>query len=745
MHAPFCCPCLTRRLICRVEFQKAEDARDAFFQQEIRDLRAEVSQLRHVESENQSLKERNMVLSSNLQQAREDAAAKPHRDVGHVQSNRERSLEEELARTKTKCAHLKDSLDQAVALLRRRRDELEQRIRYADHQTADVIKLEEKLQTPVRGVPVDSVVNGSGTRYKNLGGDDIGRVEQVPNRPSLTPSPLAVSFGGAVAHADTSSETLQPPHQSPRRAISEPIEPTSGAAPIGLAEAVGSAASTQAETEAADYELPPQLPAAAAASSSPPPCIIKEEPSSDGPIHIMSRPVNKRKRTTPEPVGPTERVRRIKSDGSDPVVTGEFVYFDPQESMDLDEGQTTLETPRKRQQLLALSRLVGGNDVDGTPIATTRPPRPGKPMQGGGPAMASVGSLPTSRDGQPIRNTTPLRPISTNRRMIKTNDSRQQTKDAARWRFTDGLSEVAGDGHDYALADAATGDSLPTKGQGKLRSLLNAPSLENATPLPSRFQQQKTQGVPRSAPQAARLDPFLPPKLGTRAAAEATPTKAEPARKRSACSRSASPQKQLGSTDAARQKADLVGTRTGARAQDTPVRLKPLASLTRQDFKINPKYNEGEKFAFAEVVRGRADRGSLSGCVDPDCCGKFFGQMAQSERNAMGPSLVDEAGSIKLMEEYLGDDAHMLERMTQEKKEALWLKARIKELADKYGKHRHRFHRQASPPGFRDTGFPSTQEQQRERDEAEKMERALIAERYREAMRKGGRWLFRDE
>jgi len=50
-----------------------------------------------------------------------------------------------------------------------------------------------------------------------------------------------------------------------------------------------------------------------------------------------------------------------------------------------------------------------------------------------------------------------------------------------------------------------------------------------------------------------------------------------------------------------------------------------------------------------------------------------------------------------------------------------------------------------SPPGFWNADFPSTQEMEAEREEAAKREKQTVQDRYREAMRPGGRWLFRDE
>jgi hypothetical protein len=170
-----------------------------------------------------------------------------------------------------------------------------------------------------------------------------------------------------------------------------------------------------------------------------------------------------------------------------------------------------------------------------------------------------------------------------------------------------------------------------------------------------------------------------------------------------------------------------------------------LANLGRDEFKINPDFNNGEDYAFTEVVRGRAERADLPGCTDPDCCGKHFRAMAQAERQAAGSSLIHRPADIKLLEDYLGDLQYKLGSMTRQEKEELWLEAKTRDLANKHGKHRHRFSRRQSPPGFWNADFPTTQESQEERDEEARRERALIEERYKDAMRGGGKWLFRDE
>ncbi|KXX81919.1 hypothetical protein MMYC01_201139 [Madurella mycetomatis] len=119
--------------------------------------------------------------------------------------------------------------------------------------------------------------------------------------------------------------------------------------------------------------------------------------------------------------------------------------------------------------------------------------------------------------------------------------------------------------------------------------------------------------------------------------------------------------------------------------------------------------------------------------------------MAESELTAGGPSILSRAADQEMLENYLGDEAYRLIGMVREEQQELWLKAKTQDLADRYGRHRHRYARRPSPPGYWNPDFPSTQEIEKSKTEAEKMERAVVEERWREAMRGGGRWLFRDE
>lgn len=171
-----------------------------------------------------------------------------------------------------------------------------------------------------------------------------------------------------------------------------------------------------------------------------------------------------------------------------------------------------------------------------------------------------------------------------------------------------------------------------------------------------------------------------------------------------------------------------------------PLRQRPVESLRLGDFKAAKG-----KFAYNEVVRKKADRAALEGCTDSNCCGKYFRPSAESELRLGGPSMLLQSANIKLMEDYLGYEAFKLGMMTRSEKEEVWLQAKTRDLANKVGRHRDRFDRRQSPPGYWDADMPSTQQLEKQKEEAEKQERALIEHRRREATRPGGKWVFRDE
>jgi hypothetical protein len=108
-------------------------------------------------------------------------------------------------------------------------------------------------------------------------------------------------------------------------------------------------------------------------------------------------------------------------------------------------------------------------------------------------------------------------------------------------------------------------------------------------------------------------------------------------------------------------------------------------------------------------------------------------------------TLTDEE---RLLKYHLGDSFSQSEvaNMDKREREELLLQAKVAIVAERHGRHRLRPNARAkSPPGFWEVDMPSTQDMEARAEEARARERDMVRERYREAMRKGGRWLFKDE
>lgn len=194
------------------------------------------------------------------------------------------------------------------------------------------------------------------------------------------------------------------------------------------------------------------------------------------------------------------------------------------------------------------------------------------------------------------------------------------------------------------------------------------------------------------------------------------------------------------------------GDRSIVGPEDEPIRARPVHRLRLEDFKLNPKHSE---FAFNEVLRKHDEKKSRAGCTDPFCqrckdLGKFVEASNWAMPKAAGifdsspPDGSNKAAEEKLMKDYLGGDVSRLDKMQQEEKAELLLKAKTKQFADQFGKHRQTYTRAPETAGYWNMDFPSTQENERDREENQVIERLKIEERWQEALR-GGMWIFADE
>ncbi|RDW69174.1 uncharacterized protein DSM5745_08934 [Aspergillus mulundensis] len=180
-----------------------------------------------------------------------------------------------------------------------------------------------------------------------------------------------------------------------------------------------------------------------------------------------------------------------------------------------------------------------------------------------------------------------------------------------------------------------------------------------------------------------------------------------------------------------------------AMPDDEPYRARPPQRLGLEHFRINPEYNNGLDYAYDTVIRKRDERKCASGCTRPGCCGEKFSAMARFgiPVDASGKAMSDR----EILEEFLGEDKNAIDILSSECRDGLLVEAKARVFANQFGKHRHQHHKPGTPPGFWRTGMPGTQEIEEDREDARRLEREKVQERYREALRPNGLWRFADE
>lgn len=135
------------------------------------------------------------------------------------------------------------------------------------------------------------------------------------------------------------------------------------------------------------------------------------------------------------------------------------------------------------------------------------------------------------------------------------------------------------------------------------------------------------------------------------------------------------------------------------------------------DFRINPAANEGLDYAFLETVRRRDERKCLPGCTRT-CCrdiGKFLEAAGLPPVHRDGPRWRSSSPPKSR-----NDGEQGIEELKQK-------------FVDNYGRHKEAFPRRKTPPLFWASDMPTTQELQRQHEDAERIEAEKIVHRRREA------------
>jgi DNA repair protein endonuclease SAE2/CtIP C-terminus len=456
------------------------------------------------------------------------------------------------------------------------------------------------------------------------------------------------------------------------------------------------------------------------------------ELSSDPPVFLCSRSVKRRRNGQAQggslPVEPKVKVEVITSS---PAVLASLRNPEREESLDLDDIGEKYDTPKKKRR---------------TPLQSDTNWTLNKPANQNDGYGSFRGRLSTPEEGegaQLIPRTSALRPSSTNRHMLPCT-SRNERHGKRRLDYSiRRVEHLFEDGENHLATD---GISELDPGHRGTKSLL-AEAPEKVARLTELLEQPSPQ-------RSVALRQTSWPSGKASVARRRLPDNKEnaPASSRQKVTNGGVDHKALGNSRNPGLKAKTRST-TGKRGSKTPevndsrsLRERPLQELSMEHFKVNPKYNQGYDFAFSDVVRRKQQRKCLPGCTRPECCGEKFRKFVEITGTPNGVQTESqEERDERLLEEYLGDNKGMRYTMSKAEREEALIRAKARELANKVGKHRHAYERRRSPPGFWRADFPDTQETKADRLEAAKLERELAQQRYEEAMRPGGRWVFRDE
>ncbi|KAJ3475341.1 hypothetical protein NLG97_g9492 [Lecanicillium saksenae] len=554
------------------------------------------------------------------------------------------------------------------------------------------------------------------TLQEQIAADESEHGVEISNRASAALAaliPVATSFGSSFSSTADPNDAL--PDAAPDGAAPEPEEPQlppmnpkSSTSTRSAGAILGPLDSTQDESEANDA---PSLATTAEAPSDPP---VKAEPSSDGPVVVSERPVKKRKSDE----GATEALPlvRVKAEPELPSspIAGESRIPASQESIDLGHI-TNMTTPRKPRDADQTPRVSALYRIPAADTSTAVTPV----------ARYVRHDMPAPHSARANIMSSALTPISVNKRMIRSGGDKP-TKMSRKRQLDQGIADIAEDGTSFGTGQENTPlrnvQSRNQTPKNRLEQLLFEGEADDGPAL-SRSSRQVRKG-----PSISTADLNIPERreLPFDKSARQSRPNLQPATPAQPTSRSPqrSPQH---------------------RARQGQLRHKALGELRLEDFRINPAANQGHDFAYSDVVRDKDDRACLPGCVEMHCCGKQFRALAISQRPDPPLTPAQRIEEQALLEQHLGDYAYRLATMDPEERAEAWIQAKTQQLANKYGRHRHRYSRMQSPPGFWNADFPSTQELEANREEAAAREKRAIRERYKEALKPGGRWLFKDE
>ncbi|KAK5106351.1 hypothetical protein LTS08_000469 [Lithohypha guttulata] len=164
-----------------------------------------------------------------------------------------------------------------------------------------------------------------------------------------------------------------------------------------------------------------------------------------------------------------------------------------------------------------------------------------------------------------------------------------------------------------------------------------------------------------------------------------------------------------------------------------PLRSKPLDKLSSYHFKPNPRWIDTAGRTIDDYLHGRnRQRIDMIAATLPQMPG-------QHER---GEKLTDD----ELLLRFLGPNSEQkIAALTNIARNNLLAEARVKFVAEKFGRQRVDYDKEADPPGFWTMDMPGTQEDAENKKKAKELERAETKKKYDDAISGNGRWIFADE
>jgi hypothetical protein len=342
--------------------------------------------------------------------------------------------------------------------------------------------------------------------------------------------------------------------------------------------------STQGDPDEAETEDLPPLPAFVEGQDS---VHIKQEPSSDAPVVVSERSLKRRRVEDDTFTTPTAPAIKSEPNNSSPITASEHYQFDIQESIDLDDIAQRITTPRKRKGLEA---LVAVEEKEGPKSAPQTTPKSGYVWADGLHFSAKNAPRPSI-----------LTPISGNKRISKNivDDDAIPSAYVKASSLARGLTELAEDGTPYGKRGfTKSSKALPEvslSANSRLNSLLNTPASMNTSPV-TRTPQNRTPDI--TSAEDTPLSLMFPEPRSLPFDKLMRQTKKRTSLKNVEFT---TPLNKGGKKATAQDESPSKGPTSG-------LRYKPLAELRLDDFKVNPLTNDGQDYAYSEVVRDKDER-----------------------------------------------------------------------------------------------------------------------------------------